>query len=178
MFPYLRSVLWLHWSIGLAPNIILLQMTTLMKNILHCLSHHHKQMAAELILNTLKNQSHSRFYLKTDPVKKLKTYIVMKSFCFAWVFTCFTSFGSCTIEIPKYTENERERHHNLHFTCTLNVWSYNSMLIIAMSVQHYLPCSLIFSKLHFVRYQFFFLQLLKFVRVIKGGIGNDIEQDG
>lgn len=32
------------------------------------------------------------------------TYIIMEGFCFTWVFTCFTSLWSCTVEIPKYTK--------------------------------------------------------------------------
>lgn len=40
-------------------------------------------------------------------LKTHKTYVVMKGFCFTGVFTCFSSFWSCTVEIPEHTARER-----------------------------------------------------------------------
>lgn len=39
-------------------------------------------------------------------VKTHNTYVVMKGFCFTRVFTCFSSFWGCTVEIPEHTARE------------------------------------------------------------------------
>lgn len=77
-----------------------------MTDAIHSITRAHKTLQWKIeILMSIGRSSQLFVELSRPERHPNNTYIVMKCFCFWWMFTLFSSLGRCTIQIPKHTAN-------------------------------------------------------------------------